>query len=190
MTEFCVVVVGVGAVGKTALTIRFTSNQFIEAYDPTIEDSYRKQIQLDDEIFMVHVMDTAGQDDYSCLRDQYYVSGQGFICVYSITSRISFEQVSNFFKEILRAKERDKVPLVLVGNKKDMEESRQVNPNEGKELAEKFGAPFFEASAKTRENVEETFHECIREILRQDPKLAKKAGGGKKKPKKGGCTLL
>eukprot|EP01097_Dermamoeba_algensis_P001438 TRINITY_DN1539_c0_g1_i1.p1 TRINITY_DN1539_c0_g1~~TRINITY_DN1539_c0_g1_i1.p1 ORF type:complete len:185 (-),score=41.11 TRINITY_DN1539_c0_g1_i1:152-706(-) len=184
MTEFCLVVVGVGAVGKTALTIRFTSNQFIEAYDPTIEDSYRKQIQVDGQVYMIHVMDTAGQDDYSCLRDQYYISGQGFICVYSITSRLSFEQTPNFFKEIQRAKEKDKVPLILVGNKKDLEPNRQVSTDEGRALAKTVSAPFFEASAKTNDNVEEIFHECVREVIRQDAKPTRKGG------KKGGCRLL
>jgi len=187
-TEYKLVIVGGGGVGKSALTIQLIQNHFIDEYDPTIEDSYRKQVTIDDETCLLDILDTAGQEEYSAMRDQYMRTGQGFLCVYAITSRTSFEEVSSFREQILRVKDADKVPLVICGNKCDLEAERQVSKNEGQELAKSFESPFMETSAKARINVEESFFQLVREIRNQ-------SGGGKnkdlKKPKKGGgCQLL
>merc|ERR1712188_139359 len=117
MTEYKLVIVGGGGVGKSALTIQLIQNNFIEEYDPTIEDSYRKQVTIDDETCLLDILDTAGQEEYSAMRDQYMRTGQGFLIVYSITSRSSFDEVAQFRDQILRVKDADKVPIVIVGNK-------------------------------------------------------------------------
>lgn len=78
-------------VGKSALTIQFIQSHFVDEYDPTIEDSYRKQCQIDAEPALLDVLDTAGQEEYSAMREQYMRTGEGFLLVYSITSRNSFE---------------------------------------------------------------------------------------------------
>jgi len=172
MTEYKLVIVGGGGVGKSALTIQLIQNHFIDEYDPTIEDSYRKQVTIDDETCLLDILDTAGQEEYSAMRDQYMRTGQGFLCVFAITSRTSFEEVSAFREQILRVKDADKVPLVICGNKCDLETERQVSKNEGQELAKSFESPFMETSAKARINVEESFFELVREIRKQ-------SGGGK-----------
>merc|ERR1711924_105017 len=77
--EYRIVVVGAGGVGKSALTVRFIQGNFVEKYDPTIEDSYRKQVAVDGVAVLLDIMDTAGQEEYSALRDQYMKTGQGFI---------------------------------------------------------------------------------------------------------------
>jgi GTPase KRas protein len=121
------------------------------------------------------------------MRDQYMRTGQGFVLVYAITSRSSFDEIQTFREQILRVKDKDRVPIVLVGNKCDLESERQVTTGEGQDLAKSFGCPFFESSAKARINVEESFFSVVREIRRElngpDPK---------KKPKKQlpKCTLL
>jgi len=74
-------------------------------YDPTIEDSYRKQVEIDQETCLLDILDTAGQEEFSAMRDQYMRTGQGFLCVYAITSRSSFEEISAFREQILRVKE-------------------------------------------------------------------------------------
>jgi len=185
--EYKLVIVGGGGVGKSALTIQLIQHHFIDEYDPTIEDSYRKQVTIDNETSLLDILDTAGQEEYSAMRDQYMRGGEGFILTYAITSRNSFEEVAQFREQILRVKEEDKVPMVLVGNKCDLEEERQVSKSEGEELAKSFGCPHFESSAKARINVDEAFYELVREIRksRKGSDTDKKKKTGKK-----GCALI
>lgn len=77
MTEYKLVVVGAGGVGKSALTIQLIQNHFVDEYDPTIEDSYRKQVVIDGETCLLDILDTAGQEEYSAMRDQYMRTGEG-----------------------------------------------------------------------------------------------------------------
>ncbi|XP_061555598.1 GTPase KRas isoform X2 [Phycodurus eques] len=93
MTEYKLVVVGAGGVGKSALTIQLIQNHFVDEYDPTIEDSYRKQVVIDGETCLLDILDTAGQEEYSAMRDQYMRTGEGFLCVYAINNTKSFEDV-------------------------------------------------------------------------------------------------
>ncbi|KAK5584340.1 hypothetical protein RB653_005949 [Dictyostelium firmibasis] len=182
------VIVGDGGVGKSALTIQLTQNQFIAEYDPTIENSYRKQVNIDEEVYMLDILDTAGQEEYSAMRDQYIRSGRGFLIVYSIISRPSFEAVTTFREQILRVKDLSTYPIVIIGNKADLpDKDRKVPPMEGKELAKSFGAPFLETSAKSRVNVEEAFFTLVREIKRwnQNPQNEEMLP-----PKKRGCIIL
>ncbi|EFA86540.1 hypothetical protein PPL_00339 [Heterostelium album PN500] len=187
MTEYKLVCVGGGGVGKSALTIQLIQNHFIDEYDPTIEDSYRKQVTIDDETCLLDILDTAGQEEYSAMRDQYMRTGQGFLCVYSIISRSSFDEIAAFREQILRVKDKDRVPMILVGNKCDLDNERQVSTTEGQEMAKSYSCPFMETSAKSRVNVEEAFYELVREI-RKDLKGDNKLDKSKKKKKN--CNLL
>lgn len=185
--EYKLVVVGGGGVGKSALTIQFIQSHFINEYDPTIEDSYRKQVTIDGEpVCLLDILDTAGQEEYSAMRDQYMRTGQGFLCVYNITSRASFDEISTFHEQILRVKDADKVPMVLCGNKCDLELERQVQTSEGVELGKSCLCPFMETSARTRINVEECFFELVREIRRVLRPYKKSV----KRKKLGKCCLL
>jgi len=143
MAEIKLVLVGVGGVGKSAITITYVSNIWVPEYDPTIEDSHRKQVSIDDDVSMLDILDTAGQEEYSSMQDQWFRTGQGFLCVYSIISRKSFNELPALRDKILRIKDASKVPLVLVGNKCDLTDEREVSKEEGEELAKKFGCPFF-----------------------------------------------
>ncbi|KAI9291866.1 hypothetical protein K502DRAFT_320639 [Neoconidiobolus thromboides FSU 785] len=157
-----IVVLGDGGVGKTSLTIQLCLNHFVETYDPTIEDSYRKQIELDGEPCVLEILDTAGQEEYTALRDQWIRDGEGFVLVYSVTIRTSFERLEKFRDQVTRVKDTDDVPIVIVGNKCDCEDLREVPKEEGSENAERLGCKFIEASAKTSLNVEEPFYEVAR----------------------------
>eukprot|EP00732_Lithocolla_globosa_P005648 Lithocolla_globosa_v1_NODE_5978_length_1154_cov_2016.246588.p1 type:complete len:235 gc:universal NODE_5978_length_1154_cov_2016.246588:1140-436(-) len=156
--EYKLVVVGGGGVGKSALTIQFIQSHFVDEYDPTIEDSYRKQCVVDDEVALLDVLDTAGQEEYSAMREQYMRTGEGFLLVYSITSKSSFDEIYTFKQQILRVKDQDEFPMVLVGNKCDLVKDRQVETNEALDFKNKNQIfEFLEASAKNKNNVDEAF---------------------------------
>jgi len=193
MANYKICCLGDGGVGKTALTIQLCSNHFVEEYDPTIEDSYRKQVVIDGQSCLLEILDTAGQEEFTALRDQWIRDCEGFVIIYSIISRISFEQVSVFKEQVMRVKDAEKLPIMLVGNKCDLEDRREVETHEGEQLAKVIGCQFKEASAKTRDNVEEAFYDLVREIRKTAPKEkggAPSAPGKEVKKKKSGCFIL
>lgn len=165
MREFKVVVLGSGGVGKSALTVQFVSGSFMEKYDPTIEDFYRKEIEVDGAPCVLEILDTAGTEQFASMRDLYIKNGQGFVVVYSITSQQTFQDIRFMKEQICRVKLAcDRVPILLVGNKVDMEHQREVSTVEGMTLAQSWGCPFMETSAKNRCNVNEVFAEVVREM--------------------------
>ncbi|KAK4159762.1 ras family-domain-containing protein [Cladorrhinum sp. PSN259] len=169
--EYKLVVVGGGGVGKSCLTIQLIQSHFVDEYDPTIEDSYRKQCIVDEEVALLDVLDTAGQEEYSAMREQYMRTGEGFLLVYSITSRESFEEIRTFQQQILRVKDKDVFPMVVVGNKVDLANERKVSQEEGESLAREFRCKFLETSAKTNTNVEQAFYEVVRAIRRYNREM-------------------
>merc|ERR1712217_851462 len=107
------VVLGGGGVGKSALTIRLVTDNFLDEYDPTIEDSYRKQVEIDGQTALLDILDTAGQEEFASMQDQWMREGKGFLLVYNITPRTTFTEIRSLREEILRAKEASSVPMVL-----------------------------------------------------------------------------
>lgn len=169
--EYKLVVLGTGGVGKSSLIIQLVSYQFVEDYDPTVEDSYRKRVCIDYESCLLDILDTAGFVEFNPMRDHYLKTVQGALLVYSITSKTSFEDLVSFREQVIRATGTNDIPIVLVGNKKDLEDNRQVTTKEAQDLAASWRAPFFEASAKLRENVEEAFFDLVREIRKRSPRV-------------------
>uniref|UniRef100_A0A8C5KLX5 GTPase NRas n=1 Tax=Jaculus jaculus TaxID=51337 RepID=A0A8C5KLX5_JACJA len=143
MTEYKLVVVGAGGVGKSALTIQLIQNHFVDEYDPTIEDSYRKQVVIDGETCLLDILDTAGQEEYSAMRDQYMRTGEGFLCVFAINNSTSFADINLYREQIKRVKDSD---------------------DQAHELAKSYGIPFIETSAKTRQDAEDAFYTLVIEI--------------------------
>lgn len=158
------VVLGSGGVGKSALTVQFVSGTFMEKYDPTIEDFYRKEIEVDSSPCVLEILDTAGTEQFASMRDLYIKNGQGFVVVYSITSHQTFQDVKNMKEQIVRVKGTERVPIILVGNKLDLEHQREVTAVEGMALAQSWNVPFMEASAKNKCNVNDVFSEVVREM--------------------------
>lgn len=101
-----VIMVGSGGVGKSALTLQFMYDEFVEDYEPTKADSYRKKILLDGEDVQIDILDTAGQEDYAAIRDHYFRSGEGFLCIFSITEDESFQATQEFRLAFINVKYR------------------------------------------------------------------------------------
>ena len=182
MDTIKLVVMGTGGVGKSALTIQYVQQQFVTQYDPTIEDSYRRQANVDGKNVMLEILDTAGTEQFKAMRDLYMRNGEGFILVYSVIALSTFNDLSELREQIMRVKEGD-VPMILVGNKADLDSQRMVAKAQGDELAKSFGCGFLEASAKTRLNVDEIFNEVIRQVFAGrgiNKNNNKKRGAGKK----------
>ena len=107
MTYYKLVVVGDGEVGKSALTIQLIQNHFVDEYEPTIEDWYRKQVVIDKETCLLDILDTAGHEEYSAMRDQYMRTGEGFLLVFAVNNPKSFEDIARYRKQIKRVKDAD-----------------------------------------------------------------------------------
>ncbi|XP_035452875.1 ras-like protein 2 [Spodoptera frugiperda] len=184
------VVVGGGGVGKSAITIQFIQSYFVTDYDPTIEDSYTKQCVIDDVPAKLDILDTAGQEEFSAMREQYMRSGEGFLLVFSVADHASFDELYKFHKQILRVKDRDEFPMLLVGNKADLEHQRVVSLEEAQALSRQLKVPYIECSAKARMNVDQAFHELVRLVRRfqeaERINIKSDYGSGKKKR----CTIL
>ncbi|XP_058665115.1 ras-related protein M-Ras isoform X1 [Ammospiza caudacuta] len=175
LPTYKLVVVGDGGVGKSALTIQFFQKIFVPDYDPTIEDSYLKHTEIDGQWAILDVLDTAGQEEFSAMREQYMRTGDGFLIVYSVTDKASFEHVDRFHQLILRVKDRESFPMILVANKVDLMHLRKITREQGREMATKHNIPYIETSAKDPPlNVDKAFHDLVRVIRQQIPEKSQK----------------
>ncbi|BGP53550.1 RAS2 protein [Rhodotorula sphaerocarpa] len=176
-----IVILGDGGVGKTALSLRLSHNFFVE-------DSYRKHAVVDGQPYMLEILDTAGQEEYTALRDQWIREGEAFLLVYSITSRASFDRIEKFRLQISRVKESSSIPVVIVGNKVDRAHEREVEARDGAQLAQRLGCRFIEASAKTRENLEEAFFMAVRMVEQRRGGTTVSVSRKRRRNRK--CTIL
>jgi len=169
LNPYKVVVFGSGGVGKSSVTLRFVTDTFSSEYLPTIEDCYRKNCLVDQKTAFLDILDTAGQEEYSALRDQWVREGKAFLLVFSITSRQSFEEIPSFRERILLVNEDEVVPMVLVGNKTDLESERKVSKEEAERTAKEYGnIPYVECSALKGFNCDEVFFGAVREIRKME----------------------
>ena len=154
--EFKVIVVGDEKVGKTSLIIRYTEDRFSESYLQTLGSDFAlKTIHQDDKDITLVLWDIGGQDKFKILHKYYFQGAQAAMLVYSITDSASFESLPQWYNSVLE--HVGEIPMILLGNKKDLEKLRTVDENEGRRFAKNKGIPFFETSAKTASNVEDAF---------------------------------
>nr|P24498.1 RecName: Full=Ras-like protein; Flags: Precursor [Geodia cydonium] len=209
MTEYKIVIVGGGLVGKSALTlqlvqvcikdqyylIEFQNNQFqfenlqnhyIDEYDPTVEDS-RREVSIDDQTCLLNILDTAGQQHSNAQSMDAHWSTV-FVCLFNYFNITSmYDEIASFREQILRVKDgaKDLVPLILIINKADLDHESQGSGNEG-QLA-KDSLSFHQSSAKSRINLEEIPYSLVRE-LRKELKLDQSSGKAQKKKKQ--CLII
>lgn len=159
-----VAVVGARSVGKSSLTVQFVEQHFVESYYPTIESQFSKSIRYKGQNYNIEILDTAGQDEYSIINEKHLVGIHGYLLVYSVTSRYTFDMISIVMDKILNYTGSDHVPAILVGNKSDLHMQRQVTEEEGKELAAKLKCGFVETSARHNDNITRSFELLVTEI--------------------------
>lgn len=164
-----VVVLGDGGVGKSSLTLQFMYHEFVQEYEPTRADSYRKELVLNKTPVTLDIMDTAGQEEYANVRDNYLRSGDGFIVVFSLIERESFRSIQEIREQILRVKSgqfssESEIPFILVGNKNDLIDQRVVAQEEAFAQAMEWKCKYFETSAKTNCNVDDVYYDIMRQV--------------------------
>jgi len=189
--ELCInlITLGNSTVGKTCYLVRNTENKFSPALSTIGYNVIVKKIELKNgKKVNIKFYDTSGQERYHSLAPNFIKRADGIILMYDITNRESFDTISKWRKDIMDYKEKD-FPVILVGNKNDLEDQRQVQKEEGENLAKEFNFKFFEVSNKDGTNIEESSRELINTILSKEsieikPKSVKLS---KKKLKKRNC---
>ena len=186
-----ILILGDSTVGKTCFLTRYAENTFQEQHMATLGIDYKlKNVQMDDgRTVKLQIWDTVGQDRFRSITKNYYKGANGIVVIYSVTDKQSCRNVKNWVNQI-KAEVDEKVTIILVGNKIDDEENREVTTDEGEEIANNLDLQFFECSAKTGENIDSTFKELVKKIVeiggkfsQKGDKLKQKQVGGEEKKK-------
>lgn len=166
MREIKLCIVGEMSVGKTSILSRFTENKFDRTHRATLGATFISKcvITHDGETVKYNIWDTAGQERFKTMNRLYYRGATVIMIVYDITDARTFHNVKFWHKEAENHRESANVVLVLVGNKSDLEEQREVTRESGESSAAHIGAHFFEVSAKTSDNVENLFQEICKHL--------------------------
>jgi GTPase KRas protein len=138
----------------------------LDEYDPTTIDGRYRQLVIDDEVAILDVQYTAGQEEYSAMGEQFIRTGDGFMLMYSITNRCSLEELTTYQQQILRVKDKHYWPMIVVGNHCSKEGEREVTRAEGEDLAQSFGCKHVEADSEGRINVDAAFYGLVLDIRR------------------------
>ncbi|EGD82956.1 hypothetical protein PTSG_03591 [Salpingoeca rosetta] len=164
---FTVLVLGKSDVGKSSLLFQFAnnSNYFPAQHHPTILDKFQLQRYVVGALQRVTFLDWGGEADYPTSRREAIADADGFVFVYSITDRSSLEAISELVEEVRVTKAKAYFPCVLVANKSDCDKQRAVPDTEGKSLAKSLQCPFFKTSAKTHDNVDNTFQTALERMV-------------------------
>ena len=163
---FKVLLLGDSGVGKSSLLLRYTKNQFSTDMRATIGVEFGlKYLTIDNFQLKVQIWDTAGMERYRAMTSAYYKGAKGVIVVYDICRKITFDSIDKWIDDFRSKADQDAV-ILIIGNKSDSADKREVNSEEGKAKAEKNNTAFMETSAKNNENVEKAFLELFKEILK------------------------
>ena len=164
---FKYIVVGNAFVGKSNIIYRFVQGKFNENYKATINlDFSYKNIKKGDKIYRVQLWDTVGQEEFQSISRGYYKSGVCALVVYDITNRESFNNVGTWMEEC-KINGPSTISLVLVGNKIDLEDKRQITYEEGEDFANQNNMQFFETSALNGSNIDKLFNDTVESIIKK-----------------------
>mmetsp|Transcript_43556 Transcript_43556/g.50115 ORF Transcript_43556/g.50115 Transcript_43556/m.50115 type:complete len:199 (+) Transcript_43556:143-739(+) len=164
---FKLLLIGNSGVGKSCILLRYADNAFQENFFNTIGVDFKiKTIHCEDSTVKLQIWDTAGQERFRTITSSYYRGAHGIVIVYDITDRDSFDNVRQWLQEVERYAQ-DSVYRLLVGNKSDMENKREVTFEEGAEFAQRMNIPFLETSAKYATNIDDVFEKLAQDIRRE-----------------------
>ena len=165
--SFKYIIIGDAYVGKSNLLLRYAYGQFKPDYQLTIGVEFAaKNVKIRGKTYRIQIWDTAGQESFRSITRGYYKSSVCALVVYDISKRDTFNNIGTWIEDCKNQSPKT-IFFVLVGNKSDLEEQRQVNTEEGQELADKYGIPFYETSAKTGTNINEIFYNSAEEIVKK-----------------------
>ncbi|KAJ7485733.1 small GTPase superfamily [Mycena latifolia] len=181
-----IVILGSRAVGKSSLVKQFVDNDFAESYHPSMERTFMKTIRHNGVDYPCELIDTAGQDEFSPLNSQHAIGIHGYVLVYSIDSRASFEMIQIIYDKITNYCGVREVPAIIVGSKADLHMSRQVDSTDGERLARLNKTAWIEASALRNHNVGNVFELCLAEIERGNAPVPPPDDG----PRRPGCIVM
>ncbi|CAH1111270.1 unnamed protein product [Psylliodes chrysocephalus] len=172
---FKLLLIGDSGVGKTCILFRFSEDAFNTTFISTIGIDFKiRTIDLDGKKIKLQIWDTAGQERFRTITTAYYRGAMGIMLVYDITNEKSFENIKNWIRNIEENASAD-VEKMLLGNKCELEEKRQVSKERGEQLAIEYGIKFIETSAKASIRVEEAFYTLARDIkAKMEKKLVSK----------------
>ncbi len=161
---FKILLIGNSGVGKSSLLLRFADDTFTDNFMPTIGVDFKiRTLEVDGKTIKLQIWDTAGQERFKTITSSYYKGAHGIIVVYDVTDKESYKNIDTWMNEVEKHAS-DNVSRILVGNKNDLTDARQVTTDEGKELSDNYNIRFMETSAKESANVEEAFTLMTKEI--------------------------
>lgn len=161
-----VILLGDGRVGKTSLAVRYTQGKFQANYKPSLGvDFLIKRVTIDNRQLKILVFDTAGQETISSIRKKYYYGAHGAVIVYDVTRRKTFENIPTWLNEL--KDQVGEIYTVIVGNKTDLMEEREVSYDEALAFAKELGADYLETSALSGENVTDLFQMYIDYVIQE-----------------------
>jgi len=175
---FKLVLIGDSGVGKSCLLLRFADDNFTDSYISTIGVDFRfRTITIDKKTVKLQIWDTAGQERFRTITSAYYRGADGIIMVYDVTSSESFDHVEEWLSEVDRYANENTSKL-LVGNKADLVDEKQVPEETAQRFADKLGISFLETSAKTATNVDAAFLTMAKELIKNREATSPATGGG------------
>ena len=153
-------------VGKTCLINRYTNGVFKEEYTSTVGiDFYTKPEEINNKTVQVKIWDTVGQERFRALTPSFLRNAEGVVIVFDVTSQESFDNVKGWINSVKSNIGENVIPIIIVGNKIDMENMREISKEDGNKIASENGYKYFETSAKTGKGVDEAFKEIVNQIL-------------------------
>ena len=162
---FKLILVGDSYVGKTNILSKYIKDEFNLNTKSTVGVEFgTKILKIEDKIIKAQIWDTAGQERYKSITSTYYKGAKGAFIVYDITNRLSFESVDKWIQDLNLNSDKN-ITLLLIGNKKDLADKREVTTEEGEEKAKSFGLAFLETSALTGENIDKVFDYILKEVF-------------------------
>jgi small GTP-binding protein len=171
---FKIVLIGDTSVGKTNILSKYLSNEFDPDSKATVGVEFgTRDFQIENNKVKVQIWDTAGQERYRSITNAYYKGAKGSLLVYDITNPKTFENLDKWLSD-LKANAEEKISVVLIGNKSDLEEERQISIEQGKEKAAFFKLAFMETSALNGNNIEKAFNELITDVYKNHHEMFEK----------------